>query len=106
MNTRYDVFLSHSKTDKEIVEYLAHKLSHADLNPFLDAWHLVPGEPWQESVENALDQSQTCAIFLGPDGTKSWENEEMRAYLRERVQEDKALRLIPVLLPRLWITIG
>ncbi|MEM7536897.1 MAG: TIR domain-containing protein [Chloroflexota bacterium] len=98
MNTRYDVFLSHSKADKEIVEDLAHKLSHADLNPFLDAWHLVPGEPWQESVENALDQSQTCAIFLGPDGTKSWENEEMRIALDERTNE-RNYRVIPVLLP-------
>jgi hypothetical protein len=95
----YDVFLSHSGNDKPTVEQLAVKLAgEAGLKPFLDKWHLVPGEPWQEALEKALDDSSTCAVFLGPQGLGPWENEEMRSALDERVR-DKSLRVIPVLLP-------
>ncbi len=93
----YDVFLSHSSRDKPAVEKLARALRDQGLKPFLDKWHLVPGEPWQEALEDALDQSATCAVFLGPDGIRPWQNEEMRAALDERVQ-DSDFRVIPVLL--------
>jgi hypothetical protein len=35
--------------------------------PFLDKWHLIPGDPWQEALEEALDASRTCAVFLRPN---------------------------------------
>ena len=47
-----------------MVEALAQRLRDAGLEPFLDKWHLIPGEPWQEALEDALDQSSTCAVFL------------------------------------------
>lgn len=95
----YDVFLSHNGNDKSVVEWLAVNLTNeVGLKPFLDKWHLVPGEPWQEALEKALDDSSTCAVFLGPQGLGPWENEEMRSALDERVR-DKSLRVIPVLLP-------
>jgi hypothetical protein len=94
----YDVFLSHNSADKAAVEALAHRLVEAGLQPFLDKWHLVPGEPWQESLEEALAACQTVAVFLGPGGISPWENEEMRSALEERVR-DQSRRVIPVLLP-------
>src|SRR5215510_10699150 len=95
----YDVFLSHHSGDKPQVEALAARLEdEEELKPFLDKWHLIPGEPWQEAIEEALDQSKTCAVFLGPTGLGSWENEEMRVALDERVR-NKSFRVIPVLLP-------
>jgi len=95
---RYDVFLSHNSADKAAVEYLAQRLREADLEPFLDKWHLVPGDPWQEALEKTLDQSRTCAVFLGPEGLGPWENEEMRVALNQRIR-DPDFRVIPVLLP-------
>jgi hypothetical protein len=98
-NQSYDVFLSHNSADKPIVEMLATRLQdEASLVLFLDKWHLVPGEPWQEALEKALDESATCAVFLGPSGLGSWENEEMRSALEDRVRK-KRFRVIPVLLP-------
>lgn len=95
----YDVFLSHQSGDKPQVESIAARLiDEQGLRPFLDKWHLIPGEPWQESLEEALDQSRTCAVFLGESGLGAWENEEMRAALDERVR-NKSFRVIPVLLP-------
>jgi hypothetical protein len=94
---RYDVFLSHASADKPAVEFLARKLQAEGLEPFLDKWHLVPGEPWQEALEEALDQSRTCAVFLGKQ-LGPWQNEEMRSALAERVR-NHSIRVIPVLLP-------
>ena len=95
----FDVFLSHNGQDKEAVEHLARRLEdEARLRPWLDKWNLVPGEPWQEALESALDRSRTCAVFLGPDGVGPWQNEEMRAALQERVSQND-FRVIPVLLP-------
>lgn len=98
MPFRYDVFLSHSSADKPAVEFLARKLEAAGITPFLDKWNLIPGEPWQEALEEALDESRTCAVFIGPEGVGPWENEEMRSALEDRVK-DKSRRVIPVLLP-------
>lgn len=95
----YDVFLSYQSGDKLLVESIATRLvDEHGLKPFLDKWHLVPGAPWQEALEEALDQSRTCAVFLGASGLGSWENEEMRTALDERVR-NKSFRVIPVLLP-------
>jgi WD40 repeat protein len=94
---RYDVFLSHAGPDKPAVEYLATKLREAGIDPFLDKWHLIPGEPWQEALEEALDHSRTCAVFLGKT-LGPWQNEEMRSALADRVHHH-SIRVIPVLLP-------
>src|SRR5262245_57329886 len=95
----YDVFLSHNSGDKAHVEVLATLLEdRAGLKPFLDKWRLIPGEPWIEALEEALNRSRTCAVFLGPNGLGPWENEEMRVALDERVR-NKSFRVIPVLLP-------
>ena len=96
---QYDVFLSHNSADKEAVENIAQRLrQEAKLQPFLDKWHLIPGEPWQEGLEEALDQSRTCVVFLGPSELGPWENEEIRDALDQRVR-NQSFRVIPVLLP-------
>jgi energy-coupling factor transporter ATP-binding protein EcfA2 len=95
----FDVFLSHSSRDKPAVEALARRLENeAHLTPWLDTWHLVPGEPWQEALEQALDASRTCAVFIGPSGLSPWENEEMRSALHTRVTQT-GFCVVPVLLP-------
>jgi len=94
----YDVFLSHATRDKPAVEELARRLRAAGIEPFLDKWQLVPGEPWQEALEAALERSRTCAVFLCPGHLGPWQNEEMRDDLDTLVQ-DKSRRVVPVLLP-------
>lgn len=95
----HDVFLSHYSGDKASVEKLAKRLlTEMDINPWLDKWNLVPGDPWQEALEQALDNSRTCAVFIGPGRIGPWQNEEMRSALDSRVK-DRNFRVIPVLLP-------
>jgi energy-coupling factor transporter ATP-binding protein EcfA2 len=96
---RYDLFLSHNRAEAAVVELIARRLrDEAGLTPFLDTWHLVPGEPWQEGLEEALASSGCCAVFLGPAGLGTWDNEAMRAALEQRA-ETPEFRVIPVLLP-------
>jgi WD40 repeat protein len=95
----FDVFLSHSSPDKPAVEEVARRLEdEAKLKPWLDKWNLVPGEPWQEALEQALDSSRTCAVFIGLGGIRPWENEEMRSALQTHASKPD-YRVIPVLLP-------
>ena len=96
---QYDVFLSHNSQDKPAVKWLAARLEDvARLKVFLDIWNLIPGDPWQEDLEKALDASRTVAVFLGPAGISGWHNEELRDALNTRVR-DPERRVIPVLLP-------
>jgi signal transduction histidine kinase len=97
---RYHVFLSHNSIDKPAVEELARRLVKAGIHPWLDTWNLIPGEPWQEAIEEALERCTACAVFIGPSGAGPWQNEEMRAAIDRRVREsDGRFRVIPVLLP-------
>jgi hypothetical protein len=57
-----------------------------------------PRGPWQEELEKALDASECCVVFLGPNGIGTWQNKEMRTCLEERVSS-KTIRVVPVLLP-------
>jgi hypothetical protein len=97
--SKFDVFLSHRSSDKDFVRQIAGRLEdEAQLRPFLDEWHLVPGEPLQEQLEAALQDAQACAVFVGPSGLSPWENEETRVILDSRIK-DHNIRVIPVLLP-------
>jgi tetratricopeptide (TPR) repeat protein len=99
MSFEYDVFLSHNSKDKPAVETIANLLGQKySLRCWLDKWNLVPGEPWQEALEEALDECETVAVFVGPKTISPWENKEMRAALQMQAQ-NKGRRVIPVLLP-------
>jgi hypothetical protein len=94
------VFLSHSSADKPAVEALALRLGREGFEPWLDHWHLIPGDPWLPALEEALDRAAACAVFVGPSGFSPWQNEEMRAAIDRRVRDSgKNFRVIPVLLP-------
>ena len=63
------VFLSHNSGDKPAVEALALRLrKERDIEPWLDKWNLIPGQPWQEELEVAIKGCDSCVIFIGiPD---------------------------------------
>jgi len=95
----FDAFLSHCSDDKPAVESLARRLRDEGLNPWLDKWNLIPGEPWQPALEEGLRESSACVVFFGPSGVGPWHDVEMRAALSQSVSSRDSFRVIPVLLP-------
>ena len=94
----FDVFLSHNSSDKSAVETIAHKLKRAGLEPWLDKWYLVPGTTFQTGLVDALRNSATCAVFIGPQGMGDWSREEV-LFAQDRATKEQGYRLIPILLP-------
>ncbi len=95
----YDTFLSHNSADKPIVEALAHLLKQEGIVVWLDEWNLIPGNPWQDEIEEALTACATCCILIGSREMGPWQSEEMRVAIARRVSEKDGFRVIPVLLP-------
>jgi nucleotide-binding universal stress UspA family protein len=73
--SRYHVFLSYNEQHRPAVEELAKWLVREGLMPFFDWWHLIPGTPRQEALEDALIASDSCAVVLGAgeDGIGPWQ---------------------------------
>jgi hypothetical protein len=94
----FDVFLSSSSSERSVVEGIAVALRGAGLNPFLDVWHVRPGDPVQEALEHGLEASLATMVFIGPGGIGSWQNEELRSALEKHVTA-REHRVIPVILP-------
>ena len=62
MNKSFDIFLSHNSKDKPAVRELAEALRARGIKVWLDEWELVPGQPWQEALEelSALARANLC----------------------------------------------
>ncbi|HYU32578.1 MAG TPA: toll/interleukin-1 receptor domain-containing protein [Thermoanaerobaculia bacterium] len=97
MNKRFDVFLSHNSKDKPAVRELAEALRARGLKVWLDEWELVPGQPWQEALEEIIETTRSSAVLVGKDGFGPWQDAEMRGCLAEFVERKQPV--IPVLLP-------
>jgi WD40 repeat protein len=96
----YSVFLSHSSEDKPVIEEIARRLAKSGLTPWLDAWNLIPGEPWQPALEDAIRHCDCCAVFIGAGEAGPWQREEMRTAINRRVTDTEGrFRVIPVILP-------
>jgi nucleotide-binding universal stress UspA family protein len=94
---KFDVFLCHNSEDKNAIKALGEQLIRAGLRPWLDEWELRPGLPWQQALEDQIEQIRSAAIFVGPSGIGPWQRRELDAYLREFV--DRGCPVIPVILP-------
>jgi hypothetical protein len=94
------VFLSYNEENQAFVEALAERLRNdARLSFWFRPWHAIPGEDIQAQMEQALYDSASCAVFVGPGAIEGWQSAQMRAAIQSRVEEDRAYRVIPVLLP-------
>jgi len=93
----FDVFLCHNVADKPAVRRIAERLRERGIRPWLDADALPPGQSWQEELERQIPNIRSAAFFVGPNGIGPWQNQELRAFLREFVE--RQCPVIPVLLP-------
>jgi Novel STAND NTPase 1/TIR domain len=96
--TDFDIFLSHNSVDKALVETIAQKLQSKGLNPWLDKWCLVPGQPWQLHLATILRSCPVFGVFVGKDGLGDWAREELLV-AQDRAAKERTFRTIPILLP-------
>lgn len=94
----FHVFLSHNSQDKPAVRELAAALERRGVRVWIDEDQLIPGRPWQEAMEQAIDAIPSAAVLLGGSGFGPWESQEMQACIQRFVKRELP-SVIPVLLP-------
>ena len=95
---RYDAFLSYNSQDRPAVREVAERLKGERLELYLEEWELAPGREFQPALAEALRDSKTCVVFLGPNGLGPWQKQELQVAIDRRAR-DEAFPVIPVLLP-------
>jgi len=95
----FDIFLSHSHHDADVVEALAQKLEDdAGFRVWLDKWVLIPGGHWQQEMAKGLNEARTCGVCIGENTPRGWFQEEIERALNRQTR-DNSFRVIPVILP-------
>src|SRR5881397_3888607 len=61
---KYDVFLSHSSKDKDVVRKLAERLRSDGLRVWFDEWELRPGDSIPVKIEQGLEQSRILLLCM------------------------------------------
>jgi formylglycine-generating enzyme required for sulfatase activity len=85
------VFISYSRRDSsEFVDELLKGLRLLGFAPFLDRNDIVPGEPWEERLEELIREADTVVFVISPEAVKS---------KRCRWEIDKAIALPRRLMP-------
>jgi len=83
---RFDAFLSYNSQDRAAVEELERRLRRKGLALYLEVRELAPGREFQPALAQALGDSKTCVMFLGPSGLGPWQAEELQVAIDKRVR--------------------
>jgi predicted ATP-binding protein involved in virulence len=95
-NKKFDVFLFYNSDDKTIVEDIAIKLKEIGLSPWFDEWELRPGFPWQNTIEEQIENIKSVCVFIGKSGMGHWQDMEQKAFIQQFV--NRKCPVIPVIL--------
>ncbi len=92
----FDVFLSHSSKDQEIVREIAIRLKQDGIRVWFDEWELVPGDHFPTKIHYGFENSRVLVLFMSANGFGSdWVEFESQA-TRSRDPLNKNGRFIPV----------
>jgi hypothetical protein len=78
------VFLSQTSADKAALEEMGRRVAQREVHAWLRKSRLIPGDPLQPATEDAQPESAPLAVFAGPAGFATWQNDEMRAAIDRR----------------------
>jgi TIR domain len=82
--------------DKPAVRMLAQDLRARGVRPWLDENELRPGLPWQQVLEEQIQNIPAAIVVVGSQ-VGPWQDQELGAFLRQFVR--RRCPVIPVLLP-------
>ena len=94
----YDVFLSYSTQDKDVVHDLAERLKNDGVRVWLDAWVIEPGDSIPLKIQQGIEQSRTLLMCMSPHYFESeWGKlESLSLLFRDPTNTQR--RFIPVLI--------
>jgi len=93
---KYDVFLSHSAKDKEVVRVVAERLWADGLQVWLDDWVMQPGDNIPSKIEEGLEHSRALVLCMSANAFGSdWAQLEAGTF-RFRDPLNKERRFIPL----------
>ena len=93
---QYDVFLSHSSKDKDIIRELAERLRKDGLKVWFDEWEIKPGDSIPARVEDGLEHSRVLVLCMSANAFDAdWVQMESGAY-RYKDPLNKQRRFVPV----------
>lgn len=93
---KYDVFLSHSSKDKDIVRAVAERLRADGLRVWFDSWELRPGDSIPAKSEEGLEQSRVLVLCMSASAFGSdWAKLESYTF-RFRDPLNRERRFIPL----------
>jgi hypothetical protein len=92
----FDVFLSHSQKDKDVVRPIAERLQSDGLRVWFDEWEIKPGNFIPKSIQNGLERSRCLVLCMSFNVSASeWSQFERGVFLfRDPTNEER--RFIPI----------
>lgn len=86
-------FISYARTDAEFALRMASDLREMGVPVWLDQLDIPPGDPWDEAVEDALEDASHFLLVMTPASVSSSNVRDELAYAI-----DEGMRIIPILL--------
>ncbi|HLQ44017.1 MAG TPA: toll/interleukin-1 receptor domain-containing protein [Planctomycetaceae bacterium] len=92
----FDVFLSHSSRDKDVIRELAERLKRDGLRVWFDQWEIKPGDSIPSKIEEGLEHSRVLVLCMSANALGSdWAPLEVGTF-RFRDSLNQQRRFIPL----------
>ncbi len=91
------LFISYSSADRGFVEQLARDLRENGVEPWFDAWEILPGDSLTRKIGEAILSNEMFVVVLSPQSVASeWVQQELAVAL-DREFKERQVTVIPVL---------
>jgi ubiquinone/menaquinone biosynthesis C-methylase UbiE len=93
----HDAFVAYNTGDKDFALKIAGSLREAGIKVWIDDTEILPGDIFQNKIEQAIQSVRAVVVLCGRQGLGPWEHVETRAALIESVK--RGITIIPVAVP-------
>jgi hypothetical protein len=87
-NSQFDLFVSYSRHDQDIVYDIAGRLRAMGLSIFLDAWKIRPFERLVDQLQDGIQNARSCLIFFSEHAARSpWVLQECNSLITRAITQ-------------------
>jgi hypothetical protein len=95
----YDLFISYSQQDRELVTRVADDLTKARVRPWWDMWEMRPGDYLRERISEGIREADYFLVILSPHSLRSnWVKYELNSGMILEI-ETGGVKVLPVIAP-------